>query len=139
MQQAKRFFSPGFTLVELLVTIGIIVILAAGGMSVYTTSQKRGRDVRRVQDLKAIQNAFEQYYVANGAYNATCSTMAGELQGGIPLDPNGVAYFQSCTASSYCLCTSAQLEIADKGNSNAGNNCTNFATGGDYFCVKNLQ
>lgn len=135
---AKKLFSPGFTLVELLVTIGIIVILAAGGMSAYSTSQKRGRDIRRIDDLKAMQNSFEQYYVANNAYATSCSTMASEIQGGLPVDPNGGTYYQSCSSTlAYCVC--ATLEIPGKGNSSSGSNCTSFTTGGDYFCVKSLQ
>lgn len=138
MNVTKKLFSPGFTLVELLVTIGIIVILAAGGMAVYTNSQRRARDVRQVNDLKAIQSAFEQYYVANGTY-AACNTMAADLQGGLPLTPQGVAYTQvSCDATGYCLCTPS-MEVAGKGNSSANNNCNNFTTNGDYFCIKNLQ
>jgi len=133
-----KSFSSGFTLVELLVTIGIIVIITAGGMSVYSTAQKRGRDARRIQDIKATQSAFEQYYVANNAYATSCSTMAGDLQAGIPVDPNGNAYYQSCSSSSaYCFC--ATLEVPGKGNSASGTNCTSFASSGDFFCIKNLQ
>src|SRR5690606_16023008 len=133
-----------FTLVELLVTIGIIVILAAGGLSVYSTSQKRGRDVRRVEDMKAIQSAFEQYYVGNGSYDASCDTMAVDLQGGIPQDPQiptgPGSYNIACTASSYCAC--ANLEVP-KGNATDYQGCdaSDFTSAGDgyYYCVKNLQ
>lgn len=52
----------GFTLLEILVVIGIIAILVALGATSYSTAQKKARDARRKSDLKSIQNALEQYY-----------------------------------------------------------------------------
>jgi len=54
-----------FTLLEMLVVIGIIGILIGLGALSYSTAQKKARDAKRKQDLKAFQNAMEQCYAVN--------------------------------------------------------------------------
>lgn len=57
--------SKGFTLVELLVVISIIGLLSSVVLISVTRARALARDTRRVQDLKAINTAF-QLYVQNG-------------------------------------------------------------------------
>ena len=59
----------GFTLIELLVAVSILAILSAVGLSTFIGAQKKARDARRKADLKAIQNAMEQYYMDYSTYN----------------------------------------------------------------------
>ncbi|HSW90060.1 MAG TPA: type II secretion system protein [Patescibacteria group bacterium] len=130
----------GFTLLELLVVISIIAILIGLSTVSFTTAQKKARNAKRRGDMKAVQNAFEQYNSVNGTYNATCDTMAsGSLSAGLPLDPKNVApltYAYTCAASTYCVC--ANLE-AETGNSDSSS-CTYSGVGTkSYFCVSNLQ
>ena len=84
----------GFTLLELLIVIAIIGILVAMGTVSYSTAQKKARDAQRQADLKAIQNAFEQYYADHdGSYPASCATPGTNyLPSGLPTDPRGFAY-----------------------------------------------
>lgn len=88
----------GFTLLELLVVIGIIGILLALITVSFTSAQRQSRDSRRRQDLAAIQNALEQYYSENsfsypvcvGDISTVCSVqLSGYFSGGIPTDPLG--------------------------------------------------
>lgn len=128
----------GFTLLELLVVISIIGILIAIGTAAFSTAQRKSRDARRRGDVKQIQNAFEQYYAANGSvYAANCATMASaQMQGGMPQDPKNVSpnvYTCTATTTTYCIC--AFLEEANSGNSGA--NCAYGA--GSYYCASNLQ
>lgn len=51
-----------FTLLEMLVVVGIIAILVSMGIASYSTAQRKARDAKRRSDLTSIRNAFEQYY-----------------------------------------------------------------------------
>lgn len=129
----------GFTLLEILVVISIIGILIAIGLAAFSTAQIKTRDARRRADMKAVQNAFEQYSAENGGYVANCSTMAAEQfsSGALPTDPkSGMSYTFTCSITAYCAC--ADIE-GDDGNSDV-TDCSGFTqSGGDYYCVKNLQ
>ncbi len=58
----------GFTLIELLVVIGIIGVLASIVLASLDSSRKKGRDARRLSDVKQIQLAMELYYDANNRF-----------------------------------------------------------------------
>lgn len=62
--------TSGFTIVEQLIVIGIIVILAAIATLAYVSVQKDSRDRAREADVVAIMNALEEYYEKNGEYPA---------------------------------------------------------------------
>jgi general secretion pathway protein G len=85
----------GFTLVELLVVIAIIGVLASITIAALDGSRKKGRDARRLSDLKQIQLALELYYGGNGHFPAgtsaqyfdpTALTSAGYISV-VPTDP----------------------------------------------------
>ncbi|PWU22886.1 hypothetical protein C5B42_04860 [Candidatus Cerribacteria bacterium 'Amazon FNV 2010 28 9'] len=133
----KRRF--GFTLLEMLVVITIIAILIGLASVSYSTAEKKSRNAKRRGDIKAVQNAFEQYYSLNNGYAANCSTMASSLATGLPTDPKSPTYNYSFTCSStsaYCIC--GQLE-GETGNSDTAN-CTYSGNGTQsYYCLSNLQ
>lgn len=149
----------GFTLLELLVVIGIIGILVAIGTISYTTAQSRGRDSRRRADLENLSRALEQYYTQNTTSqfsypnDADCTGYESYLAGSAPTDPKwGFEYADSsannlsggsggfCVSTAYCIC----IELEGTGTGNAygrsGTTC-NFSGAGskDYFCVQNRQ
>jgi prepilin-type N-terminal cleavage/methylation domain-containing protein len=56
----------GFTLLEMLIVLGIIATIL-GVLSVsFSTTQKKSRDAKRKSDLKALQSGLEQYYATCG-------------------------------------------------------------------------
>ena len=64
----------GFTLIELLVVIAIIGILASIILASLNSATVKGRDTKRMSDLKQFQTALELYYDSHGNYPYTnCS------------------------------------------------------------------
>jgi len=63
----KRDKSAGFTLVELLVVIAIIAILSVTAYVALGGQTEKARNSKRQQDLAAIQNALEIFFVENNS------------------------------------------------------------------------
>ena len=123
----------GFTLIELLVVIAIIGVLASIVLASLDSSRKKGRDAKRLSDVKQLQLALELYYDNNNAFpvgggsNAVSATNDGycltsaqlETPGyisKIPTDPiSGTCYTYvpygpaSCTAGSCSVCVGYHL------------------------------
>ncbi len=90
----------GFTLLELLVVIGIIGLLASIIVVNLTGARKRARDTKRIADVRSMQTAVEEYYGKYGKYPTLISDMVTGGQLPIwpldPLAPTGT----SCTGNS---------------------------------------
>lgn len=94
----------GFTLIELLVVMAIIGILSAVVLTSLNGARQKGRDARRISDVKQIQLSLELYYDSTGAYPAQiCSTATGPCPtsvlvvngyiASLPIDPsNNLVY-----------------------------------------------
>ena len=58
----------GFTIIELLVVISIIGLLSTISVVVLGSARKKGRDSKRVSDIKQIQTALNLYFDEKGIY-----------------------------------------------------------------------
>jgi prepilin-type N-terminal cleavage/methylation domain-containing protein len=138
----------GFSLLELLVVVSIIGILIALGTVAFSTAQKKSRDSRRRSDVKAMQEAFEQYKAQIGSYG-DCDVMADYddgagsiMPGGLPQDPKNSGSFvyntdTACATDAYCVCA---LMESSSGNADAPTaSACNFLSSGNYYCMTNLQ
>jgi prepilin-type N-terminal cleavage/methylation domain-containing protein len=99
----------GFTLVELLIVIGIIAILSGIVMANFGTAKLKARDARRVSDITQLQIGLESYFQEPGnnhVYPAAISTLAGAQVPVVPTDPKtgaSYSYFLNTDNKSYCL------------------------------------
>ena len=117
----------GFTIIELLIVIAIIGLLATISIVALNGARQKGRDAKRVGDIRQVQTALELYFNDKNAYpvaaiaitlgDAThkvlCDTAAGFqttttgcgkiYMGIVPANPlpNGSNYSYTGTATTY--------------------------------------
>jgi general secretion pathway protein G len=80
--------SRGFTLIEVLIVLTLVVILASVGMATYTNSVDRAREAVLKEDLFRMRDAIDQYYADKNKYPASLEDLVsdGYLRE-IPKDP----------------------------------------------------
>jgi len=98
----------GFTLIELLVVIAIIGILSSVVLASLNGARKKGRDARRISDLKQVQLALEMYYDSNSSeYPDASSSLAPTYISSVPVDPQGGAYSYDNLTNAGAACSVA--------------------------------
>lgn len=109
--------NSGFTLIELLVVIAIIGILSSVVLASLNSARRKGRDARRISDVKQLQLALELNHDANQTYPLATSTLVtngyisslpvdpSSFQGYsyLPLDTNGTDQCTATPCPSYVL------------------------------------
>lgn len=95
--------TKGFTLIELMVVVGIIAILSAIGLTTFNSAQANARDGRRRTDINAIANVLEITRVPGTAYY-TSLPLSGFSDSKVPVDT---------TTAKYCIRTSTGTTAPD--------------------------
>lgn len=136
----------GFTLIELVVSIGIIAILAGLVIALINplAQFRKANDARRKSDLAQIQKALEQYYQdtgrypkANGSYNildingskvpwGSTTALWQKYMNVLPGDPitgKNYVYFARNDGQAYWLYAFLENASSDTQSCNNGNVC----------------
>lgn len=78
----------GFTLIELMVVMVIIVLLASVGIAIYGNSVKNARETVLKTDLVEMRKAIDAYYADKQKYPPTLETLVSEKYlRAVPVDP----------------------------------------------------
>ncbi len=100
-----------FTLIEVLVVIGIIAILAGMGMSVAKPVMEKGKKSRATTEIVALESALERYKMDNGDYPAPESAPNTETDG----DPESESYIAASQVLFQALCGRKNYKEAAEG------------------------
>jgi general secretion pathway protein G len=80
--------ASGFTLIELMIVMVLIVILAGVGLAVYGNSVTRAKEATLKEDLFRMRDSIDQYYADKNKYPPTLSALVEDKYlRTIPVDP----------------------------------------------------
>jgi len=80
--------ASGFTLMEMMIVMALIVILAGIGMTVYGSSVQRSKEAVLKEDLFRMRDAIDQYYADKNKYPGSLEDLVSEKYlRAVPVDP----------------------------------------------------
>ena len=83
-----RHARRGFTLIELMVVMSLIVLLASIGLAVYANSVIRAKESVLKEDLFRMRDGIDQYYADKGKYPGSLQDLVSDKYlRAIPADP----------------------------------------------------
>ena len=84
--RARR--TAGFSLIELMIVMTLIILLAGMGLALYTNSVTRAKEAVLKEDLFRMRDAIDQYYADRNRYPATLDALvADRYLRAVPEDP----------------------------------------------------
>lgn len=102
----------GFSLVELLIAVGLIVILTGVALVSFRGTKGISRDAQRKTELEEIRSALELYRLDEGEYPANLATLQSAGYITVPTDPLTTQsyHYDYLTAATYRLCARLETE-----------------------------
>jgi general secretion pathway protein G len=116
IQKRERLHSSGFTLIELMIVMALIVVLAGIGLAVHANSQTRAREAVLKEDLFRMRDAIDQYYADKNSYPQSLDALVSDKYlRAIPIDPftNSAETWQTTMSEADAANPSAQPGIFD--------------------------
>ena len=78
----------GFTLMEIMIVMALIVTLAGVGLSLYGNSVTRAKEATLKEDLFRMRDAIDQYYADKNKYPGSLEDLVSEKYlRAVPVDP----------------------------------------------------
>ena len=74
----SRFPAPGFTIIELLIVMTLIIILASVGMTQYKNSKTAAEEAVLKENLFRMRDAMDQFYADKNKWPADLSELVSE-------------------------------------------------------------
>jgi len=96
LQKLQRRQRGGFTLVEIMIVVGIIALLAAIAVPNWLRSRKRAQATRILDDLRILDHAVDEYAIDNsktGNMNPDFSDLQSYVKTGTMLYTTGADIF----------------------------------------------
>src|SRR2546427_12277524 len=88
VRSAHASACAGFTLIELMVVMSLIVLLASIGLATYTNSVTRSKEAVLKEDLFRLRDAVDQYYADKNKYPDSLDALVSEKYlRALPVDP----------------------------------------------------
>jgi general secretion pathway protein G len=85
---ARAWRASGFTLMEMMIVMVLIVILAGIGLSVYGNSVQRAKEAALKENLFRMRDAIDQYYADKNKYpNGLEDLVSEKYLRAVPVDP----------------------------------------------------
>jgi prepilin-type N-terminal cleavage/methylation domain-containing protein len=101
----RKHFKKGFTLIELLVVISIIALLSTLAVVSLNNARAKGRDAKRVSDIKQVQTALELRYADTTTYPTSVAGVdLGSAAAAKCLDTDGWSEADAGTAGDSTTC-----------------------------------
>src|SRR5262249_14014400 len=76
--RSLRALDRGFTMIELMVVMTLIVVLATMGMTQYRASQVYAKEAVLKEDLFRMRDAIDQYYADKGPHPSTPAPLVSD-------------------------------------------------------------
>jgi type II secretion system protein G len=106
----------GFTLIELLVVVLIIGILAAVALPQYQLAVDKSKISSNLPKLRALKNAQEVYYLANGSYTDDWSLLDLDGTQGCTIRNDRYGRWYVCGKVKFRTYYNSYVEMQDEGN-----------------------
>ncbi len=85
---ARAPYTSGFTLMEMMIVMILIVILAGIGLTSYGNSVQRAKEATLKEDLFRLRDAIDQYYADKNKYPANLEALVSDKYlRAVPDDP----------------------------------------------------
>jgi len=121
---ARASRMSGFTLMEMMIVMVLIVILAGIGLTSYGNSVQRAKEATLKEDLFRMRDAIDQYYADKNKYPSNLDALVSEKYlRAIPIDPF------TANAESWQTTTSDP----DPGNPSLDTGISNVKSGSDQI------